>query len=84
MILHFQILDQHHRVAVVQYRAIGVLDRRVVAVVKRGFFCHRPLVATVGADVVVAVRVGVFQGALRTSGRCGHRVLNLDQKRLQG
>src|ERR1035437_2139338 len=78
---YFQILDQHHCVAVVQYRAIGVLDRRVAAVIKRGIFYHRPLVATVGADVVAAVRVGIFEGALRTSRQCGHRVFNLESEK---
>src|SRR6266702_6944097 len=73
---HFQVLDQHHGVAVGERVAVGVLDDAFVAVVSGRGGVHRPLVRAIRADVVLAVRVSVFHCALRAGGNCRHDVLS--------
>lgn len=70
--LHFQVLDQHHGVAVGQRVAIGIAHHGFRFLDGLRFGMDRPFVATVGADVVGAVGIGVFQAALGTGGGGGH------------
>lgn len=59
-----QILDQNHAVTVSQHVAIGVLDHALAVASRIGCSRLRPLKAAVRANIVVAIGVGVFQGAL--------------------
>jgi len=63
----FQIFDQHHRVAIFQYVAIGIFNLRFCVVICVCGLLHRPLMAAIGADIVIAVWVSVLHTALRAS-----------------
>ncbi|MFT7116690.1 MAG: hypothetical protein ACI9I0_001902 [Rhodoferax sp.] len=64
--LDLQVLDQHHGIAVRQKLTVGVADDSLGVVVLGAGFCNRSFVAAVSANIVVAIRVGVGQGALGT------------------
>jgi hypothetical protein len=64
--LDLQVLDQHHGIAVRQKLTVGVADDGFGVVVLGAGFCNRSFVAAVSANIVVAIRVGVGQGALGT------------------
>ena len=72
-----QVLDQNNRIAIGQRVAIGVLDdaARFFALVSGGG--GGPLVATVWADKITAIGVGVFKCALGAGGEIGPGLLFL-------
>ena len=74
--LDLQVLDQDNGVAVGQRVAVGVPDDAVAGFLAFFGGCgHRPFVSAVGADVVVAVGVGVIHAANRAGWdiNCCHR-----------
>jgi hypothetical protein len=70
--LDLQVLDDHYRVAIGQHIAIGIPYHRIRGVVGGCGLRHRPFIAAVGANIVVAVLIGVFQSALGAGGDSGH------------
>ena len=74
--LDLQVLDQHHGVSVLQHLAVAVLDDGIKLVIRSGSSRLRPLKTTVAADIVCAIGVGVFQGALGAGGGVAHGFLS--------
>lgn len=66
--LDLQIFDEHDRISISEDIAVGVSDTRVGMLVVSGTRHDRPFVATIGADIVIAVRICVFQRTLRAGG----------------
>ena len=67
-----QVFDQDDRIAVLQQVAVGVFDGALASAIAGGIVGSgtslRPLMGAVGADVVLAIGVGVLQAALRAGG----------------
>ena len=59
-------------VACLQYIAVGISYHYIYIAVSVSGLIYFPFVAAVGANIVVAVRVGVLQGALGTGWDSGH------------
>ena len=68
----FQVLDQHHGIAVGQDIPVGILDQRFRVGIASCSACNGPFMAAIRTHVVFPIGVGVFLGTFGASGNSRH------------